>query len=118
MDSYDTETDEYADYSGSTTLQKKVSFTPDFAMQVQGEKSNQIKSGKTYTGKYYIASKVNCTRYEKGYLGIVFGSDSEKYKNTTQVKDWIISNSKFTKLNKLKKTSPEAFFYWYKAIGM
>ena len=83
MDSYDTETDEYADYSGSTTLQKKVSFTPDFAMQVQGEKSNQIKSGKTYTGKYYIASKVNCTRYEKGYLGIVFGSDSEKYKNTT-----------------------------------
>ena len=83
MDSYDTNTDEYADYSGSTTLQKKVSFTPDFAMQVQGEKSNQIKSGKTYTGKYYIASKVNCTRYEKGYLGIVFGSDSEKYKNTT-----------------------------------
>ncbi|MBR6517814.1 MAG: hypothetical protein IKT40_13360 [Bacilli bacterium] len=83
MDSYDTDTDEYADYSGSTTLQKKVSFTPDFAMHVQGEKSNQIKSGKTYTGKYYIASKVNCTRYEKGYLGIVFGSDSEKYKNTT-----------------------------------
>lgn len=83
MDSYDTETDEYADYSGTTKLQKKVSFTPDFAMEVQGETSNQIKSGKDYTGKYYIAAKVNCTRYEAGYLGIVFGSDSEKYKNTT-----------------------------------
>ena len=83
MDSYDTETDEYADYSGTTKLQKKVSFTPDFAMEVQGESSNQIKSGKDYTGKYYIAAKVNCTRYEAGYLGIVFGSDSEKYKNTT-----------------------------------
>ena len=83
MDSYDTETDEYADYSGTTKLQKKVSFTPDFAMEVQGETSNQIKSGKDYTGKYYIAAKVNCTRYETGYLGIVFGSDSEKYKNTT-----------------------------------
>ena len=83
MDSYDTETDEYTDYSGTTKLQKKVSFTPDFAMEVQGETSNQIKSGKDYTGKYYIAAKVNCTRYEAGYLGIVFGSDSEKYKNTT-----------------------------------
>ena len=83
MDSYYTETDEYTDYSGKTKLQTKVSFTPKQAMYVEGTTSQQAKSGKTYSGQYYIASKINCTRYEQGYLGIVFGTDSSKYQNTT-----------------------------------
>ena len=83
MDSYDTETDTYTDYSGTTTIQSKVYNTSKSAMYVTGTTSQQAKSSKAYSGKYYIAAKVNCTRYEKGYLGIVFGSDSEKYKNTT-----------------------------------
>lgn len=83
MDSYYTETDEYTNYSGTTKLQTKVSFTPKQAMYVEGTTSQQVKSGKSYSGQYYIASKVNCTRYEQGYLGIVFGTDSNKYQNTT-----------------------------------
>ncbi len=31
-----------------------------------------------------------------------------------QLKDWLISEPMNNKLNKLKKSSPEAFFYWYK----
>ncbi|MBC8321997.1 MAG: nucleotidyl transferase AbiEii/AbiGii toxin family protein [Candidatus Marinimicrobia bacterium] len=38
----------------------------------------------------------------------------EKYENPGQVKDWVISDHKISKLNKLKKSNPEAFFYWYK----
>jgi len=34
----------------------------------------------------------------------------EKYSNPLQMKDWQINN----KLNKLKKSNPEAFFYWFK----
>lgn len=83
MDSYYTETDEYTNYSGTTKLQTKVSFTPKQAMYVEGTTSQQVKSGKSYSGQYYIASKVNCTRYKQGYLGIVFGTDSNKYQNTT-----------------------------------
>ena len=83
MDSYYTETDEYTNYSGTTKLQTKVSFTTKQAMYVEGTTSQQVKSGKSYSGQYYIASKVNCTRYEQGYLGIVFGTDSNKYQNTT-----------------------------------
>ncbi len=30
------------------------------------------------------------------------------------MKDWIIDKPVNTKLNKLKKSNPEAFFYWYK----
>ena len=86
MDSYETETDEYTDYSGTTTIQSKIYNTSKSAMYVEGNVSQQAKSSNTYSGNYYIAAKVNCTRYEKGYLGIVFGSDAEKYKNTTSQK--------------------------------
>lgn len=41
----------------------------------------------------------------------------EKYTDPMQVKDWSITNSEYNKLNRLKKTNTEAFFYWCKAIG-
>lgn len=40
-------------------------------------------------------------------------SKSEKYKNAQQLISLIIEQPFNTKLNKLKKTHPEAFFYWY-----
>jgi len=39
----------------------------------------------------------------------------EKFTNPLEVKDWIIEKPHFNKLNKLKKSNPEAFFYWYRA---
>lgn len=41
----------------------------------------------------------------------------ERFKNPLEIKDWLIEEQAYDKLNKLKKTSPEAFFYWYKAIN-
>lgn len=41
----------------------------------------------------------------------------ERYKNPVEIKDWLIENPRFNKLNKLKKSNPEAFFYWCKAIS-
>ncbi|NCB96837.1 MAG: hypothetical protein EOM36_00550 [Bacteroidia bacterium] len=38
----------------------------------------------------------------------------EKYANPLQIKDWHITEPMNTKLNRLKKSNPEAFFYWYK----
>lgn len=42
----------------------------------------------------------------------------EKFNNPLQVKDWVIENQQFNKLNKLKKSNPEAFFYWYNTISI
>lgn len=42
----------------------------------------------------------------------------EKYSNSEQVKDWVIENQLFNKLNKLKKSNPEAFFYWYITVSI
>ncbi|MFA7449158.1 MAG: nucleotidyl transferase AbiEii/AbiGii toxin family protein [Weeksellaceae bacterium] len=38
----------------------------------------------------------------------------DKFENPLQLKDWQIGEPINNKLNKLKKSNPEAFFYWYK----
>lgn len=38
----------------------------------------------------------------------------DKFENPQQVKDWTIAAPFSSKLNKLKKSNPEAFFYWHK----
>ena len=38
----------------------------------------------------------------------------ERFKNPLEIKDWMIEDSQYNKLNKLKKNNPEAFYYWYK----
>ncbi|MBP93061.1 MAG: hypothetical protein CMC55_02960 [Flavobacteriaceae bacterium] len=42
----------------------------------------------------------------------------EVFKSPSQVKDWVIENQQFQKLNKLKKSNPEAFFYWYNTVSI
>lgn len=41
---------------------------------------------------------------------------AERFKNPLEIKDWLIEDPEYNKLNKLKKNNPEAFFYWYKAV--
>lgn len=38
----------------------------------------------------------------------------EKYANPQPMKEWMLGEPIDAKLNKLKKSNPEAFFYWYK----
>jgi predicted nucleotidyltransferase component of viral defense system len=42
----------------------------------------------------------------------------EKYTKKQQMKDWVILEVMNTKLNKLKKSNPEAFFYWFKIFKL
>lgn len=61
--------------------------------------------------------KVIVSASKAAYLAtlIKFNKDEiEKYNNPLQMKDWIIDKPLNSKLNKLKKSNPEAFFYWYK----
>ncbi len=41
-------------------------------------------------------------------------NEIEKFENPQQLKDWTITAPLNTKLNRLKKSNPEVFFYWYK----
>ncbi|RLD15645.1 hypothetical protein DRI50_03815 [candidate division KSB1 bacterium] len=42
----------------------------------------------------------------------------EHFKNAMQVRDWIIKRPFFTRLNRLKRSNPQAFFYWYKTYEL
>jgi Nucleotidyl transferase AbiEii toxin, Type IV TA system len=39
-----------------------------------------------------------------------------RFTNPMQIKDWNIPNQQYNKLNKLRKSNPEAFYYWYQAL--
>ncbi len=54
-----------------------------------------------------VAYVVKAIQYEK--------EEIEKFNDPQQIKDWTIKNPVWPRLNKLKKSNPEAFFYWYKA---
>jgi Nucleotidyl transferase AbiEii toxin, Type IV TA system len=52
------------------------------------------------------------------YLTKLLQSDTEvkieRFKNPLEIKDWLIEDPQYNKLNKLKKNNPEAFYYWFK----
>lgn len=45
-------------------------------------------------------------------------SNLEKFGNPLEMKDWFIDEPLNNKLNKLKKSNPEAFFYWHKIFEL
>jgi hypothetical protein len=55
------------------------------------------------------------------YLSTIIKNDSDeiqKFENPIQLKDWLITDVHYNKLNKLKKSNPEAFYYWYKIVEL
>lgn len=46
------------------------------------------------------------------------GTTIERYSNKIDMTTWQIEQPNNTKLNKLKKTNPEAFFYWFKYFSV
>lgn len=41
-----------------------------------------------------------------------------RFTDPMQIKDWNITNQHYNKLNKLRKSNPEAFYYWYRALTL
>jgi len=44
--------------------------------------------------------------------------DVEKYGDPKIMKDWVIDKPFWPRINRLKKSNPEAFFYWYKIFEL
>ncbi|WP_284653509.1 nucleotidyl transferase AbiEii/AbiGii toxin family protein [Flavobacterium terrisoli] len=42
----------------------------------------------------------------------------DRFNNPGQITHWMVENTDYNKLNKLKKNNPEAFYYWYKALAI
>lgn len=73
-----------------------------------------------FSENYHIEKAI--TQASKtAYLVTLIENDSveiEKYSNPLQMKEWLIDKPMNTKLNKLKRSNPEAFFYWFKTYEL
>lgn len=76
----------------------------------------QRVSGFIFYESYHL-EKAIVHASKAAYLSALISNDAkvvEKFKDPLELKDWLIAEPMNTKLNKLKKSNPEAFFYWYK----
>ena len=69
-----------------------------------------------FSESYHI-EKAIAHASKAAYLSVLIKHNAitiNKFENPLQLKDWQINEPLNSKLNKLKKSNPEAFFYWYK----
>jgi hypothetical protein len=73
-----------------------------------------------FSESYYLEKAITHAT-KAAYLAILIQKDAdriEKFTDPLLMKDWVISEPMNTRLNKLIKSNPEAFFYWYKISTM
>ena len=89
------------------------------------EQFRQLQTGISHIvnfilNRFTIEEAITCAS-KTAYLAKALQKDAlpeiEHYMNPSQIVDFAISDVNKNKLNKLKKTNPEAFFYFYKALN-
>jgi hypothetical protein len=73
-----------------------------------------------FSEKYHLEKAITHAS-KAAYLSALIKYDAktvEKFDDPLEVKEWIIAQPMNTKLNKLKKSNPKAFFYWYKVYEL
>lgn len=77
-------------------------------------------NGFIFSESYQIDKAIVCAS-KAAYLSALIKKgvlEFERYSNPMQIKEWQIGQTEYNKLNKLKKSNAEAFFYWCKACAM
>lgn len=80
------------------------------------QKGLQRIGGFIFSESYHIEKAITHAS-KAAYISALIQHNSktiDKFENPLQLKDWIIGEPLNNKLNKLKKSNPEAFFYWCK----
>lgn len=84
---------------------------------------NELSEGASKVSSFIVSQKYNIQKAisdtaKAAYIAALIKSDErtiERFIDADQIREWKIEQPFYTKLNKLKKSNPEAFFYWYKA---
>jgi len=93
---------------------------------IEKEDYQKLVRGIKKLGAYIFISPFNpevaiINASKVAYLAMAVKNDCEqilKFVNPNDIKDLYITNKDYLKLNRLKKTNPEAFFYIYHAINL
>ena len=73
-----------------------------------------------YSTTFTIDTAIVCASKVAYLAGLILKQTSRiaRFQTNIDISSWIISNPAYAKLNKIKKTSPEAFFYFYQALKL
>jgi len=77
-------------------------------------------AGFVFKGNFTLDSAILCAS-RVAYLSALLIQKSDKvewFQNQLDLSSWVITDLNFNKLNKLKKTDPEAFYYYFKALDL
>lgn len=80
---------------------------------------NNIKNF-IFSERFHIERAIILTA-KAAYLSMLITTGSaeiNRFRHPSQIADWIIHQPFYTRLNKLKKTNPEAFYYWYRTYEL
>lgn len=71
-----------------------------------------------YSGTFTIDTAILCAAKAAYLIALLMKEEQsiERFGPGKELSSWSISNPDFNKLNKVKKTSPEAFFYYFRAL--
>ena len=89
----------------------------EYAELVSGFKK---MAGFVYSGTFTGDSAILCAS-KTAYLSALILKDIDsiaRFDKELDISSWVIINPAFNKLNKLKKTSPEAFYYFFQALSL
>lgn len=79
------------------------------------------KMGSHTIGEAFSYEKAMVPAAKAAYLAMLVRTETttfSRYSGPEEVRELQIQDRSFSKLNKLKRTHPEAFFYWYKALEL
>ena len=80
-----------------------------------------IKNFTNFTVERFAIDEAITAAAKVAYLTFLLNNGKnrkiERFNNPLEIREWLIEGQEFNKLNKLKKTNPEAFFYWYKSLN-
>jgi len=77
---------------------------------------NKVSSENRKADKILVEKAITFAT-KAAYVAILIKYDAnkfEKYNNPLQMKDWIVGKPLWLRINRLKRSNPEAFFYWYR----
>jgi len=77
-------------------------------------------TGYIFSENYYVEKAISHAT-KAAYLATLLRQDAdtiERFDPSVNMKDWMIKQPFNTRVNKLKKSNPEAFYYWYKMYEM
>lgn len=120
----------YRNISGETNIVLDdiidTSLTISTRGQLGGGKLDALMHGIAQLKQYifsenYHIEKAITHAARAAYMAAIIQSGAKtinRFTDPLEVKDWAIANQQYNKLNKLKKSNPEAFYNWFNALTL